>query len=209
MEELKKVCAVIDMQGYIFNKVFYPRELAICNDNFDISIEIESSFERKSITTSSLLKSYLYQRNRIHGIPLDSIRGRLGLRVQSSDNIEALINKLYQRVKTFDKTLLACKNQQVAQILSKMEIPHLNLELVEIEGELCPTLKELDMKMGKGLVWFCPLHTCLPLGKNDCQELRCSLRKSRYVWVWICGKLIINEVLEELKAHSYEVYSVS
>ncbi len=53
MEEIKKVCAVIDMQGYIFNKVFYPRELAVCNDSVNISIEIESAFERKSITASS------------------------------------------------------------------------------------------------------------------------------------------------------------
>jgi hypothetical protein len=209
MEEFKKVCAVIDMQGYIFNNVFYPRELAVCNDSVDISIEIESAFERKAITTSSLQWSYNFQKNNIHGLPLDSIRSRLGLKVQRSENIGHLVKKLYQRVRTTDKPLLACKNQQVAELLTKLEIPHMNLEYVTIEGEICPTLKELDSKIGKGLVWFCPLHTCLPLGEKARKTFNCSLRKSRYIWVWLCGKLVINEVLEELKAHNYEVYSLS
>jgi hypothetical protein len=61
MEEIKKVCAVIDMQGFMFNKIFYPRELAICDDSVDISVEIESAFERKSITTTSALMNYRFK----------------------------------------------------------------------------------------------------------------------------------------------------
>jgi hypothetical protein len=63
------VCC-LDMLGYIFNNVFYPREFVICNDSVDISIEIESAFERKAITTSSLQWSYNFKKNNIHGLPL-------------------------------------------------------------------------------------------------------------------------------------------
>jgi hypothetical protein len=64
--------------------------------------------------------------------------------VQRSENIGHLVKKLYQRVRTTEKPLLACKNQQVAELLTKLEIPHVNLEHVRIEGGICPTLKELD-----------------------------------------------------------------
>jgi hypothetical protein len=68
--------------------------------------------------------------------------------VHRSENIDNLVNKLYERVKTSDKPLLACKNQQVSELLTKLEIPHLNLEHVKIEGEIFPTLKVLDSKIG-------------------------------------------------------------
>lgn len=202
MEDLKKVCAVIDMQGYIFDKKFYPRELCICNDTFEMSIEIDSYLDWKNMLKSKHKLNYSFQKYLIHGIPLESIRTKLGMKVHKAENLNELLIKIYEQVKTSEKNLIACKNQQVATILSKIKIPHLNLEQKTIEEELCPALESLDKKFGNGQVWFCPLHTALSDEPAVRKTMRCSLRKSRYIWAWICAKLImdgLNQGLDTLK----------
>jgi hypothetical protein len=37
-------------------------------------------------------------------------------------------------MKTPDKHFLACKNQQVSKLLTKLEIPHLNFEHVKVKS---------------------------------------------------------------------------
>jgi hypothetical protein len=195
MDDLGKVCAVIDMQGYTFNKKFYPRELCICNYDFEYCIEIDCSIECYDIARSKFMKHYAYQKYNIHGIPLDSIRKKLGMNVRRSEDIESIILKVYEKVKSEGRYMLACKNQQVSTLLTKMDIPHLDLDKIKIDNKFCPKLEEFDKTMGKGQVWFCPLHTCLRTDSELRKKMRCSLRKCYYIWSWICGKQIVNILL--------------
>lgn len=203
MERLKNVCAVIDMQGYLIGGKFFPREIAVCNKEVEISLEIDISLKRENISKFKDLINYRFQKYIVHGIPLESTRAKLGLKVQKSEKLEMVVTYLYNKVKTIEKGVLACKNNQVSEVLERLGIPHINLRHLPIEGEICPKMKELDMKIGKGLVWFCPLHTCLPTTREGRDKMRCALRKSQYIWVWIQSELIINEVVDILRPLKY------
>jgi hypothetical protein len=198
MENLKKVCAVIDRQGYLLHKKFYPREIAVSNEINSIWLEIECPIKRSSLKNTKCDLGYKFQKEYIHGIPLDSIRSKLGLKVLKSENIENVIRRLFNKVKTTEKDHLACKNQQVSEILTRYGIPHINLEYLTVEGERCPKLQDLDNTLGKGQVWFCPLHTCL--NKDMRKIMRCSLRKSQLIWCWIQNNIFVNDVFETITA---------
>jgi hypothetical protein len=200
METLKKVCGVMDMQGYFLNNKFYPRELCLCNEELDIFVEINCDLDVDDLKNHKLLNNYKFQKFLIHGIPLESIRGKLGLKVVSYKELENVITSIYEKVKTEDKYILACKNQQLSKILRNLLIPFINLETTKIEDSVCPKLEQLDDNIGKGLVWFCPLHTCLPNDEKTRKTLRCSLRKSRYIWVWLQGKIVIHKVFQQIRS---------
>lgn len=200
MEYLSEVCAVMDMQGYFLNNKFYPRELSLCNEELDICVEINCGLDETDLKSYKLLNNYKFQKYLVHGIPLESIRDKLGLKVTSYRDLDTLITSIYQKVKTKNKCILACKNQQLSKILTKLLIPFINLETTKIEDSVCPKLEKLDNDVGKGLVWFCPLHTCLPNDEESRKKLRCSLRKSRYIWVWLREKLVVHNVCQQIRA---------
>ena len=198
MDKLNNACAVIDMQGYCFEKKFFPRELAICSDKIEISIEIDCGLKENSFKNIHMFNDYKFQKYLIHGIPLESIRGNIGLKVHDMRQVEVLIKKLYEKIKSADKFLFACKNQQVARLLERLDIPFFNLEKTIVENEICPKLETFDETIGGGQVWFCPLHTCLPNQESSRKKLRCSLRKSRYIWNWLSTKIEVNSLLENI-----------
>jgi hypothetical protein len=198
MENLKQVCAVIDMQGYILHKNFYPREIAVSNEMSSIWLEVECPIKRSFLKNTKCEMGYRFQKEYIHGIPLDSIRGKLGLKVLKPENIGNVIRKIYNKVKTAEKDHLACKNQQVSEILAQYGIPHINLEYLTVEGERYPKLQDLDNTLAKGQVWFCPLHTCLNKDNVMRKNMRCSLRKSQLIWRWIQNKIFVNDLFETI-----------
>lgn len=199
MDQIDKIYASIDMQGYYIDKKFFPREVSICNDEVDICLEIDCGYRVENFKTIKTENEYNFQKHLIHGIPLESIKKNIGLKVHNLEQIEILLKNIYKKAISNDKYLFACKNQQVALMLERLDIPYLNLEKTALNNEACPKLTDFDKTIGKGQVWFCPLHTCLPNQESSRKKLRCSLRKSRYIWMWISSKRIVDSLIEEIE----------
>src|SRR5882724_2913577 len=138
MEIAKQVCAVVDMQGFFIDKVFYPREFAIVNNEmklcFEIDCEIQNDLKFKSF------RHFSFQQNQIHGIPVEKVLNERTSRVFKISELQTLVYEIYCRFRTEDKSYVAIKNQQLAKLLDEYGIPYLNLERENIGNEICPPL---------------------------------------------------------------------
>lgn len=194
MECAKEVCAVFDMQGFYANKIFYPREFAIANDEIKICLEIDSEIP-DDIKISSF-RHFSFQQHQLHGIPVKKVLDTETLRVLKISQLKEIIFEIYCRIRTDDKPLVAIKNHQMSSILEESCIPYINLESNIIGGEICPPLSMFD-KINGSSNYHCLLHYILH--KNSFKNgHRCALRKSVYIWKWLKQKIISDSLIYDL-----------
>jgi len=196
MENWKSVCAVIDMQGFLVDIRFYPRELVILNDTKNLYFNIDSELDIKDIKNQKLINDLTFQKHLIHGIPIKS-EDKWNILTLKADKIRELLPYMYQKIKTQDKVYFACKNQQVSKILKDLKIPFVDLEHTVIGGEICPSLKKFDIQLSNKDLYFCKLHTCLTDANSPFfRNLRCSSRKCSHIWKWLNNKIIVEKIFE-------------
>src|SRR5882757_1040597 len=181
MDKANKVCAFIDVQGFMDKHEFYPREIAILNNEFSVCYEIDCDFDEEYIKKH---KSWLtYQRDRIHGLPIKRVLDFKTSRILKLSQLKSFIIECYTYLRKVDKYYIAIKNQQLANLLEELKIPTLNLERELIGNEVCPPLYLFD-KISTGHTHYCPLHFYCTTNK-----LRCALRKSINIWNWLQMKV--------------------
>ena len=205
MELAKKICAVIDMQGFFIEKVFYPRELAIVNDKYKLCFEIDCDIPNDLRIKN--FKHFSFQQHQIHNIPIEKVIPDKTLRVFKNSQLKHILFDIYCRIRSEDKYLFAIKNQQLAKLLDVYEIPYINLEKVTIGNEICPTLLNFD-KYSKHKKGFCLLHFMLNNSAHGI-NIRCSLRKSEKIWEWLINKIISDQLVSDIFNNLTSIESAS
>ena len=189
MDRSKQICAIIDLQGFSVGNQFFPREIAIVNKDLKLCYELDCDLDTDIIEEN---KGHLnYQRNHIHGIPIQRVLDFNTSRVFKSSNLEFIIENIYPYVKSIDKIYFAVKNHHLAKILDKINIPYINLEKETIGNEIVPPLHLFD-KLNVGFGYHCPLHFALIGRTSYDRSLRCSLRKCLNIWNWLEMKITSN-----------------
>lgn len=169
-DNLQKVCAVIDAQGYSLGGVFYPRMFAINNGKKLIPHEFRPVWSGEEISPFS--KTINYQFNYVHGYAK-----RCSDHAIPSEHFVSVIQVLYEQVKDYQHPYLAVANDHLKRIMERTSIPFIDLT----KGTVCPPAhKKLDVKYQTDY-WLCQAHT--PNHRND--KLTCALRKVDNLWRWI------------------------
>jgi hypothetical protein len=194
MERSEQICAVIDIQGFFVDKVFYPRELAIVNDKYQLCLEIDSQITEEN--KMSNYRHFSFQTNYIHGIPVDKVIDEKTLRIITIDKLKNFICDLYNLIKTDNKFYFGIKNQQLSKLLDEYELPYVNLETESIGYEYCPTLKLFDSVCNNRHA-YCLLHSLLHKTQID-EKIRCSLRKCVNIWNWLSFKLNSDQLVKQI-----------
>lgn len=184
MKHFKEICAIIDAQGFVSNNYFYPREIAIVSDKLSTCFEVDNGPNKYDITSNDL-KTSLYLQNFLSGIHFEPPKVKLGLPFIFRENLELFLKTIFKKLSSSENSKFATKNQQLTKLLNIYNIPNINLE---DKSYKCPTLKEFDKLYSNSHIWFCSYHSELPLEKVFRQSMRCSLRKSLYIWKWIQDK---------------------
>jgi len=193
MEKERKICAIIDTQGFFVDQVFYPREIAIFNKDIRICVEVYQ--DRKSFNLDKHRNTLNYQQHRIHGFPIDSILKPQTKKVIKGSKIKEFIEEIYFRVKSEEKYLFGVKNQQLKKLLIEYQIPYFDLETESVGGEFCPALKVFD-KFHHSI--FCLVHASIKPVCGD-HKLHCALRKAWNIWKWYSIKLNSDTIMKELQ----------
>ena len=189
MDDLFKVCAVVDIQGFEIGDKFYPRELAIVRqgvDGFNEECnEIYCNFDENFIKTKQNKLWLDFQETLIHGIPYTNVL-EYGYAFHENE-IKNHLSSIYNLYETKNHFHFAIKNKNLEKILDEIRIPYLNLKGLKIENEFVPSLHKFD-KINPHLSYCCPLHTKIFEGNNIPTKYRCSLRKCRHIGNWIHKK---------------------
>jgi hypothetical protein len=138
MDRSDQICAIIDAQGYTINGVFYPREVGISPMNNDLTY----SFNVRLPFCEHLLSerenyAVKYCEKYIHGLPLNPYA--LSNNVDY-DKLKDVLNKLYNKFKRNDCDVFGVRNPQFEKVLTKFEIPCVNLDTIG-----CPSLRNLNV----------------------------------------------------------------
>lgn len=128
MYTLHDICAVIDLDGFMINKVFRVRELGFAS----LTKKAYGSY-RFNLTdfthqmTQADWKTAMYCKFRIHGLSLrPSPREK---NCYNEKDLNSIINQIHEENKTHDKYVVGYKGGIVEKnLLEKLCIPSVNLE---------------------------------------------------------------------------------
>ena len=171
MENLLKVCAVIDAQGFCVNKKFYMREIALVSHTFKQSCLCDTNLSYRMMSPKDR-KVNSYISNNLLGLSL-------GVHIFedkpfSTDDGEQKVIMLYEMVKTKRRKYVAIKNQHLLPILEKYNIPYVNLDDYD-----CPKVSLLKLVYDKPTCHFHEREV------PDKDKLICAEQKVDCLWLWI------------------------
>jgi hypothetical protein len=169
---MNNICAIIDAQGFIFNKVFYPRELSIVSNELNVNVEVRTDLYFANMNSSDVKTNHWLIKNVIG----------MNLRSNNPEAVNAydFLKNAYESIaKNNPNKYFAMKNQQLESILIQLRIPYINLTDCG-----CPPLSRLYKTFGP--TKFCSFHT---KSINRFKEGRCSLFKSTVLWKWVTSEL--------------------
>ena len=171
-ENLRLVCAVIDVQGLCLQDEFIPIALSVTNGSRKQTIIFDDSEIPMRFYTSG---SVSYHSKYIHGYTSSNAKRR-GEIVLSTKRLKQFLKSITKVYATPEKHLLAVANNQLATLLAKYKVPHLDLT----KGEVCPpSHKKLAAKYGTSGT-FCSNHIV-----PDGSKLNCAERKVNDLWRWL------------------------
>jgi hypothetical protein len=165
LQDLQRVNAVLDAQGFYIDGKFCPVELTVVGRYFFRHYPLRTNITSLS---SEDRKSAEYATTHIHGLELDTFND-----AEWNPEAPSLISCLQNFIG--DQSLVfGVKNTHLAKILASHDLEFVDLE--DKDEIRVPTLKELDMAT-QGLQWSC--------GGHAQPGLRCSVRKASLLWKWI------------------------
>ena len=178
MDAFDKICCVMDAQGFVKGKKFYPRELSILSDTHKQTILCDTHLDRVDLTEKDR-KTNNFLSNNILGMAMSP--QDLDIKEATEDNAELMIVMLYDKVKTRRREVVAIKNYQLAEILDDWGIPYVDLSRYH-----CPNFYRLKRLYGGNT---CHFHErAVP----DRSKLRCAEQKCENMWKWIIDYKKIN-----------------
>jgi hypothetical protein len=135
---MNSICAIIDAQGFVKDRVFYPRELSVLSHELRMSLIVDSSLNYTGMNSKDR-KTNKYISNNLLGLSMKSCPSKNAQNL-SYDSSEQIRN-LYLIVLQGDKEHLGIKNQQLAQVLDMIDIPYIDLNQYN-----CPSVKEFSKR---------------------------------------------------------------
>ena len=171
MENLLKVCAVIDAQGFIVNKKFYMREIAVVSHTFKQSCLCDTGLSYAMMYPKDR-KVNSYISNNLLGLSLGFSKGQD--KTFSTDDGEQIVVMLYEKLKTKRQNYVAVKNQHLIPILEKWGVPFVDLEDFD-----CPKPSLLKLVYDKPTCHFHERE--IP----DKGKLICAEQKVDCLWHWL------------------------
>jgi hypothetical protein len=187
MKDLKKICAIIDAQGF-WEKRFVPREIAVVADYFKTCFEVDTKLNKNS-------KTNLFTTKNVHGLTLRPPISRLCIPIT---DVKFFLWKLHDKLASTEKPFFGCKNNQFLNLLIEFEIPVIDLNEPDFE---CPSIRDLDFQQRK--IWFCSHHTELPTERKN---FICALRKANNLKNWLNGRLIILNLLKRFIVANLKIF---
>ena len=178
----KNICAVFDIQGYFVGDVFYPRELAIVNNDHQLCFELESELTAKDKGFHKTNRILYKNEEKIHGIPIANVLNTNSRQVIKFKDVPAFIITIYNKLTTADKPFVGVKNRMLFKILFLMKIPTFDLTTKN-----CPNYLTFE-KANKCTV-LCPLHLKLMENNNNNSVVKCSLKKAFHLWNWLSNNV--------------------
>ena len=185
MNELMKICAIVDMQGYVIGDNFYPRELAIVRNTvfgqkyscYEIYCDLNVDYIKKNKC------QLLYQQYNIHGIPITNVLEYKTLKAHRFNELKHWLLFEYSLKESPDFPYFGIKNNHLAKLLDEYGIPYIDLQKINIENNPLPALHQFD-KIYPDITYTCPLHSEICDVKFKSDEYRCSLRKCIFISKW-------------------------
>lgn len=175
-DDYRNIRAVMDAQGYFIENIFYAREFSFVSNYFSVCYEVIPEIGPQVMYEN--FKPVIYQKNNLHGIPLEPVLNATSKLVIQQSQLKDLVLYLYTKIKMSDDTSVATKNYQLVTILEPINIPIFDLITNKVESEFCPTLDIFDKFPCD---YYCPIHATI----RSPHKYRCASRKSHSIWKWL------------------------
>jgi hypothetical protein len=170
---LRHVCAFVDAQGFSRGNEFFVRELAFKSSNLDEVVEFSEGVN-SGFLKQARRKTFEYQIKNIHGIDLAS-----GNLPRHYEKLPSVLQVFHRMLSTKERPYFACKNQQLAKVLTENKIPFVDLSIGDL---IAPSLSQLDFINKAEELYFCYIHDDKIIEENKFKKLRCARRKVRHLW---------------------------
>ena len=207
MYNFNEICCVMDAQGFvksmkkkigklecteikcdeiinekIYEKVttFYPREIGIISYTIKKVVLCDTYLQKSNMSAKDRITNN-YLSNNLLGMSMGIYD--LDVKHKMTDDAEQIIQSLYEMVKTDKKTIVAIKNHQLAPILERLNIPH-----VDMTKYGCPGINRLKKYYGR--VRTCSFHEREIPDRN---LLLCAEEKCVLLWKWIFHQIKLNK----------------
>lgn len=174
----EKISAILDIQGYSIEDKFFPREISIVNDEYELCYEVLHVFDEEFRISHH--KQINFHKNYIHGLPLHRILPINTKRIINSDELTQFFDFI-SSIFNINESSIGVKNQQVVNYLKDFNIVCIDLEKQNIGGEFCPPQTLFRKKT------YCPLHNRIT-HKPFSGEYRCAIKKAKSIWDWYKNK---------------------
>src|SRR5882757_7975295 len=176
--EMDKVCCVMDAQGFVKDKKFYPREVAILSHTLKQTVLCDTSLLKSQMNLKDR-KTNNFLANNILGMSMGTYD--LDIKANITDDAEQMILILYEKVHTDARPVVAIKNEKLCEILDDWGIPYIDLSKYG-----CPNITRLKQQYRARI---CHFHE---RDVPDRSKLRCAEQKCELMWKWIINYLKIN-----------------
>jgi hypothetical protein len=152
---MKKIFAILDVQGFIKNKEFRPREISILDDVQHVHYEVNSDLGKLS---NDDMKTNIWNSMYITGLPLYTNNGI------TIEQMKGLITSFAMMNSTKKRPYYGIKNQQLAKFLDQLGVKYVALHV--------PSMRMMERMYGDDLK--CGLH--FRIG-----SFNCAARKTRLI----------------------------
>lgn len=177
MENINKICAALDAQGYYLNGEFHIREVSIVSHNMrcsflchvDIDKIIMSSKNRKTMKVVEYMTSLPIDPDNDCWTRKENYKICLQKPYQKYYGAETILS-MYQWVQTADRPYVAIKNSQIIPILKDFDIPYVHID----------NIKDLVTEKYDGLcARTCDYHY------DKYERVKCAESKADAIWILI------------------------
>lgn len=170
MDNINKICGVMDAQGFVKNDEFFPREICVLSNSVKQSQLCDTQLRFVDMNIKDRITN-MYLANNLFGL---SMRTSNGISHNSSHDATQVVYLMYNKIKTPTKPYLGVKNPQLIKILDFWGIPY-----VELEDYNCPNMSSLKRYFGGQA---CHFHErAVP----DRCKLHCAQHKCELLWKWL------------------------
>lgn len=172
IERLESIFAFIDIQGFIVEGKFIPREVSFTSDEVKFVAQIDADLSYFNMSSDDRIINYGIE-NYLN-LPLRPYV--INRTVIKLEDLEEKLRNLYYAFCGPKTTSVGVKNIHTARILKKMDLPFVDLD----SGLDMPSIKTMGTIM-KDFKYTCKAH---PTARGHCAG-----KKGALVWTWIQRKI--------------------
>ena len=171
---MEKIFATIDAQGFVNNGKFIIRELAFDSADWCMCTEVDNDLIFHELSYQDQ-ESIRFNTKYVHALRL---RPKTYTFIKQED-VASMLRQVYHRLHTEEKPYFGVKNNQFAEILKELNIPHIQLDDV-------PSWRMLDD-------YYKTKHLC-EFHERETEGI-CAMRKVTNMWKWIQETIRVDEFM--------------